>query len=239
MDVRGVFPRKLDDLRRVPHDVVRTDRLEPESLDADAAAADLGIPDEHAGGEGLAADLGPAGRVDEEAEHVLLASVQAGRPVEAFRRGLETNGEFLDHGQQIGVEKPGVAGGVDRAELAAEGEQLQGLRSLRKGFAEHAGRGVGRKAIDGVLGHARQSAKLAKRPIVHLEGPVVAGVEHQPVASDRPDVQGPRGLPDFQSLLLLPLDVLREHAERREALVRRPPEEFFGRTSQIHGLLLG
>ena len=163
MDVRGVFPRKLDDLGRVPHDVVRTDRLEPEGLDADAAAADLRIPDEHAGGEGLAADLGPAGRVDEEAEHVLLPAVQAGRPVEAFRRGLEADGEFLDHGQQVGVEKPRVAGGVDRAELAALGEQLQGLRVPAAGSRRTRGTAVsGREAIDGVLGHAGQAGKAGQ-----------------------------------------------------------------------------
>ena len=66
--------RELDHLDGIPDDVVLADRLEPEGLDAERAPADLGVPDEEAGGEGLAVDLGPAGGVDEEAEHVLLAA---------------------------------------------------------------------------------------------------------------------------------------------------------------------
>ena len=169
--------------------MVLANRLKPERLDADRAAADLRVPDEEPRSEGLAADVGPAGRVDEEAEHVLLPAVQAGRPVEALGRGLKFDGELLHHGQQVGVVEPRVAGGVDRAELLALGEQLQGLVAPRQGFAEDPCRRIGRKPIDGLLGHARQAAKLAETPIVHLERLVLAGRQNQPVRADRPGAQ--------------------------------------------------
>ena len=79
-DLGGVLAGELDHLGRVPDDVVLADRLEPEGRDADRALADLAVPDEEAGGERLAVDLGPAGRVDEEAEHVLLAGIEPGPP---------------------------------------------------------------------------------------------------------------------------------------------------------------
>ena len=75
-DLAGVLAGELDDLGRVPDDVVLAHRLEPEGRDADGALPDLAVPDEEARGERLAVDLGPAGRVDEEAEEVLLPAVE-------------------------------------------------------------------------------------------------------------------------------------------------------------------
>ena len=111
----------------------------------------------------------------------------------------------------------------------------RGLLPRGKRLGEHAGRRVGRKPVDGLLGHARQPAKLAEAPVVHRERLVVAGVEHQASRSVLTGLaQSVCGrLPDFQRLLLLPLAVLREHRQRRKALVRRPPEQFVGRTRQI------
>ena len=86
-----------------------------------AAAADFRVPQEEPRGERLAVDLSPAGRIDEEAEHVLLSAVQAGRPVEALGRRLEIGGDLLDHVQQVGVVQPRVAGRVDRAEVVRRG----------------------------------------------------------------------------------------------------------------------
>src|SRR5690606_6864397 len=62
-DARGVLGRKLGDLDGVPDDVVAAALLEPERRDAQRPAAHLAVPDEEAGGERLALDLGPAGRV--------------------------------------------------------------------------------------------------------------------------------------------------------------------------------
>ena len=122
VDVRRVLAAELDHLDGIPDDVVLAQTAWNQNVSMPTrAAADLRVPEEEPGGERLAADLGPAGRVDEEAEHVLLPAVQAGRPVEALGRGLEVVGELLDHGQQVGVVQPRVAGRVDRAELARPG----------------------------------------------------------------------------------------------------------------------
>ena len=110
---------ELHDFRGVPDDVVLANCLEPEGFDADAAGAHLRVPEEEPGSERLAVDFGPAGGIDEEAEHVLLATIEPRCPVETSRRRLEVAGNFVDHVQQLGVMQPGVAGGVDRAELTS------------------------------------------------------------------------------------------------------------------------
>ena len=120
-------------------------------------------------------------------------------PLKPLRRRLEVDGELLDHGQQVGVVQPGVAGGVDRAELAAQGEQLQGLLALRQASRANtraAVSGVSRLTVSLATPESRQSWPKLQSFI--CEGPVVAGVEHQPLAGDRPDAERPRRLPDFQ-----------------------------------------
>ena len=120
----GVLAGELDDLGRVPDDVVLADRLEPEGLDAEAPAADLRVPDEEAGRKRLAFDLGPAGRVDQEGEQVLFAAVEPRRPAAPFLGRLEVGGELRDDTQQVGVPEPGVAHPVQRPDGLARGEQL-------------------------------------------------------------------------------------------------------------------
>ena len=93
-DLARVLPRELDDLGRVPHDVILAHRLEPEGLDPDRALPDLAVPDEEAGGERLAADLRPAGRVDEKREQVLLPAVEARPAGRSLLGGLEVDGEL-------------------------------------------------------------------------------------------------------------------------------------------------
>ncbi len=131
-------------------------------------------------------------------------------PLKPVGGGWKSVGDLLDHVQQVGVVQPGVAGGVDRAELAAQGEQLQGLLALRQRLGEHAGGRVRRQPIHRFLGDSREPAELAEAPVVHLVGSVVAGVEHQPLAGHRPGAERPGRLPDFQRLLFLPLEVLVE-----------------------------
>jgi hypothetical protein len=65
IDVSRVLSRELDDFDRIPDDVIATDRLEPKSLNAERSASDFGVPNEKAGRERLAVDLGPASRIDQ------------------------------------------------------------------------------------------------------------------------------------------------------------------------------
>ena len=57
----------------------------------------------------LALDFCPAGRVDQEHEHVLLTAVQARCPVHPRLGRLEVRRKFLHDGQQIQIMEPGVA----------------------------------------------------------------------------------------------------------------------------------
>src|SRR5262245_39455143 len=107
-----MLARKLDDLDRVPHKVVLANCLEPKSLDAERAASHFRIPDEHARRKGLAFDLRPAERVDQEAEHVLLATIQPGLAAYSGLRRLEVGGKVEKHGEQLVVPQPRVADAV-------------------------------------------------------------------------------------------------------------------------------
>ena len=113
VDACRVLAGELDDLNRVPDDVVLADCLKPEGLDAERAFADFAVPDEEAGREDLALDLGLAGRVNEEDQHVLLAGVEPGAAgfvlaAEGSPLGrLEVGGELRKHGENVGVVEPG------------------------------------------------------------------------------------------------------------------------------------
>ena len=74
--VGRVLAAEVHDLDRVPDDVVLTHGLEPERLHTDGAFADFRVPHEETRCERFAVDFSPAGRVDEEAAHVLLAAIQ-------------------------------------------------------------------------------------------------------------------------------------------------------------------
>ena len=128
-DVCRVLAGEVHHFDGIPDDVVLAHGLEPERLDADGAAADLAVPHEESRGEGLAADVRPAGRVDEEAEHVLLPSVQPGCAVEAFLRRLEIYGELLDpaairerskYGDSSDHDSTGNSGGFPRGPGCAD-----------------------------------------------------------------------------------------------------------------------
>jgi hypothetical protein len=86
---------------------------------------------------------------------------------------------------------------VDRAELAAESEQLQRFLASGQRFLEHTGRRVRRQPVDGFLGNAGQPAELAKAPVVHLVAAVVAGIQQQLVRHDHMRAERPGRLPDF------------------------------------------
>src|SRR5262249_33490664 len=141
-DLPGVLPCELDDLGRVPDDVVLAHGLKPEGRDADRALPHLRVPDEEPGGEGLATDLAPAGRVHEEAEHVLLAGVEPCPAVYANRRRLEIDRELLEHRDHLGVVEPGVARAVEASKPPLFGEELNWLCGSRNRLAKNAGRGV-------------------------------------------------------------------------------------------------
>jgi hypothetical protein len=74
--------------------VVLAHGLKPKRLNADGPLADLAVPDEESWGELLPADLRPAQRVDEKAEHVLLTAVESRRAVESLLRRLEVRCEL-------------------------------------------------------------------------------------------------------------------------------------------------
>ena len=187
--------------------------------------ADLRIPEEEPGGERLAADVRPAGRVDEEAEHVLLPAVEARAAVEALRRRLEAIGTVEHDVQQFGVVQPSVAGAVDRPGLVADGEDLQGLVAPRQRLGEHAGGRVRREPVDGLLGDAGQPAKLAEAPVVHREDLVLAASEQQTVRSHRPGPQPRRGDPMIFRRFPLLAAMADEGIQRRIGFVGRPPKK--------------
>ena len=104
---------EIDDFHRIPHDVILTNSLEPECLHTDGAATDFRVPKKESWRECLAFDLGPAGRVDEENEHVLLTAVQAARPIHPRLRRLKVRRKLFHDRQQIQVMEPGVARSVE------------------------------------------------------------------------------------------------------------------------------
>ena len=165
-------------------------RLEPEGLDADGAGADFGVPDKESRRKRLAIDLDPTRGVDQETEDVLFASVEPRRAVEARGRRLEIAGELLNQRQHVGVVEPRVAGGVERPQLVTLRVELQRLGAAWQGIGKDAGRRVGGQPIDRLLGNSRQAAELAETPVVGNVQAVVAGREHQPVASSGPASAG-------------------------------------------------
>ena len=138
-----------------------TDRLEPEGRDADRALADLGVPDEEAGGERLAVDLGPAGGVDEEAEQVLLPAVEPARPRRpaASLRRLEVGRELAEHRHEVRVVEPRVVRAVDRADEVVLGEELERLVARGEGLLEHAAGRLRREPVHGLLRLTRRSRR--------------------------------------------------------------------------------
>src|SRR5205823_12224903 len=108
----------------------------PEGRDPEGASSDLGVPDENTGRERLAPDLRPALRVDEEGEHVLLATVESRAAVEGLGRWPEVDRELADHRQEVDVPEPGVVRPVDRADAASLGQDLGGPALGGQGLRE-------------------------------------------------------------------------------------------------------
>ena len=109
------------------------------------------FPEEEAGRESLAADVGPALRVDQEHEHVLLARVQAGAARAALGWRLELWRALQHDVQQLGIEQPGIAGPVNGTGAVFLGVDLQRLVAPRQSLGEHAGGRVRRQPVDGLL----------------------------------------------------------------------------------------
>ena len=91
---------------------------------------DLGVPDVEARGERLAVDLGPAGRVDEEAEQVLLPAVEPGPPPRrryASCGGRKSIANSRSMVSEVRVVEPRVGMPVDGADQVVLGEELERL----------------------------------------------------------------------------------------------------------------
>jgi len=253
VDIGRVLATELDDLGRVPDDVILADRLKPECLRADRPLADLRVPDEETRSEGLALDLGPSGRVDQEAEHVLLAAIQTRR-----RRGLgirnerdvvvgdlrlvsadvgrlwrhEVRRELANHREQVGVVQPGVARPVNRPHGLTCGEGLQRLRALGQRLTEHTADRVRRELVERVLADVGQLAQLRKAPVGQTEGTVLAHGQREPMLGWPADQDLGR-MPPLDRFFLLVLTMLPELDKRSEPLIGCPTKQLIVVT--VHG----
>ena len=115
----------------------------------------------------------PAG-IDQEAEHVLLATIQSRAAGDGFLRWTEVRREFVDQVQQVGIVEPGVAGRMNRTNLSITQQQLQRLVAHRKRLVKEPLRRIRAEPIDGLLGDVGQTTELAKAPVVHQERSIAA-----------------------------------------------------------------
>jgi hypothetical protein len=147
---------EVDDFDRIPNDVVLADRLEPKRLHAQRPLADLTVPEKEAGRERLAFDLGPPGRVDQEAEHVLLTGVQASAASRCLLGRLEIDGELLQECDQIGVKQARIARAVQRPQTVTLREELDRLVAARQRLDKDPLCSLRREPIDGLLADPRE-----------------------------------------------------------------------------------
>src|SRR5262249_9792322 len=160
----------LDDFDSIPDDVVLADLLEPERLDAERPFADLTVPDEETGGEGLPADLGPAIGVDEKAEQVRLPGIQPSAAVHTLGWRLKVAGGLANHVQQVRVKQTRVAHAVNGPDDLILCEHLERLVALGQGLVKDAQGRLPRQAVHGVLAYVGERAELREAPVVHEEG---------------------------------------------------------------------
>lgn len=161
-DVAGVLPFELHDFNRIPHDVVLADTLEPECLNADRPLANFAIPDEEAWCELLVANLGPAGRVNQEAEQILLSAVESGGSTHAGGRRLELGGRVGDHFQQVRIPQPAVGHAMQGADDRPIRQQLQRLVATWQRLAEGLSGRLGRKPVHRVAADATERTELGE-----------------------------------------------------------------------------
>lgn len=93
---------KLDDIRRIPHDVVLTDSLEPK----DCIPSDRRPTSEFQmkkPGAATAVDFYPASWINQEAEHVLFSTVQSCSSIERRLRRLKIRCHVSNNFQQFGI----------------------------------------------------------------------------------------------------------------------------------------
>ena len=156
-DVGRVLAFELAHFHRIPDNVVLADCLEPKRLDTDRTPADFAVPQEEARRERLAADFGPAERVDQKTEHVLFAAVEAGPAGDGGLRRLEVERRIADHLQQVGIPEPRVGDAMHAANQVAGMQQLQWLVAGRQRLAQSETGRLGRQPIERLLvdaGHA-------------------------------------------------------------------------------------
>jgi len=189
-------------------------------------------------GEGLAADLRPAGRVDEKGEHVLLSEVEARPAGRSLLGELEIDGELHEHRHEVGVEKPRVAVPVDRPHLPPRREELNRLVPSGHRLPEDLARRLRREAIDRVLGNARKPAELREAPVIEFERPVVAKRQHEAVSKRVRDEHVGR-LPPVDGPLPVVTAMREQRRERFKPFVRLTPEQLLMSPSEIcHGCKL-
>lgn len=223
VNLRRVLPAVVDNVDRVPDDVILTHRLEPERLDTDRAPSDLGVPQEEPRCEGLVLDLGPAGRVDQKAEHVLLSAVEPGPLSYPALRRLEVRREFSHDGEKIEVVEAGVVDPVDGPYRRVTSEHLERLFAARERLVKCLGGCLGAQPIERVLGDSRQAARLAKAPIV--EGVSLTFQFQSESSGHRHRCDLPGRYPAVPGLLPVLLAVVPERLKRFERLVRRSPKK--------------
>jgi AAA domain-containing protein/TrwC relaxase len=170
MHVRRVLPLQVEHFDCVPNNMVLANLPEPKRLDADCPPPDFRVPNEEAGCEILAIDVDPARRVNQETEHVLLAAVQACRPVEPLGRSIKAVRRVKHGVEHLRVVKSRVTAAVNRTHLRIDRVNLKRFVASRQSLLEDLRSRIRRQAIDRSFLDARQTAKLPETPIVRREG---------------------------------------------------------------------
>jgi len=79
----------LNDLDRIPNDVIGTNTLEPERFDTDGSTSNFGIPNEETGRKLFATNFDPSRVINQEGKHFLLSGIESGSSIEPFRWSVE------------------------------------------------------------------------------------------------------------------------------------------------------
>lgn len=206
MHLGGVLSGELGDFYCIPHDVVLADGLKPKRLDSYGALANLRIPQEEAGSEGLPVDLGPPQWVDQEDEHILFPTVEAAGTSIGILGGLEFHRKRIYQSQEVRIEEAGVGSPVDRPQTVTFGEKLERFAPRRKGIQQDIHGGGGADLVDRVPRYTSDLAHLTKTPRVQGMIPLLPQFEGRDlIEQNRAHLRW--GYPFFEGIVFLLLAV--------------------------------
>lgn len=224
VDVGGVFVMVFRQRDRVPDNVILADRLKPETLDADRPAPHLGIPKKESWGEGFVTNLYPTRGIDQEAEHVLLAAVQASPAVFGHLGRGKAGGLVPDGIEQVRVVEPPVAYAVNRAQGLVPREGLNRPAGSRQRFRQYLACRVCGQPVDRILRDFRHPAELGKTPVRQVVRPVAVQSEPQlTVFRGEPELLG--RYPPVGGFFHIPFAVFVERIQRTETGVGGSAEQ--------------